>query len=77
MTPESTLKAAAAALRREPEPTRLHTALVAWLDDTAEDAANQSLTWRDCGFDVDEVSEANYRFPPAVARAVLEERDGS
>lgn len=65
MTPESTLRTAAAALRREPEPTWLYTVLARWLEDTAKQVECADLT------------ESEYRFPLAVARAVLEERGRS
>lgn len=77
MTPEATLKAAAAALRREPEPTQLHTALAEWLEEIAREAGFFLAAWRRAGYNVPELTEENYRFPLAVARTVLEERDES
>lgn len=77
MTPDLTLRAAAAALRREPEPTRLHTALAAWLEDTAEQVEFSISQWRRGGWDVADLTESEYRFPLAVAGAVLEERGRS
>lgn len=77
MTPELILCTAAAALRAEPEPTRLHTALAAWLEDTAEQVEFNVIQWRRGGWDVADLAESEYRFPLAVARAVLEERGGA
>lgn len=73
MTAAETLHAASAAPTDAGNPTVFHQTLAEWLTFTACELTRRSEVWEQTGQDMDGLAGVLYRWPLAVARAVLAE----